>query len=92
MGKVSESIFSGATTIIPLADVQHIEKWGTFPEQETTGQVSGIKIITKHTRWNFEQDCWDNNIYLNRDEAQKFLNAWCNYRAELESETLKEHH
>lgn len=70
--KISESIFSGETTIIPMADVQHIEKC----------KQGGIIIITCHTKWDVEQDYWANNIYLNDEESKKFLEAWCYYRYE----------
>ena len=78
MGKVSESIFSGKSTIIPMADVQHIEK------QFYKNDFAGISIITKHTRWDMEADIWANNIYLPKEEAEKFIKAWCFYRHELE--------
>lgn len=35
--------------------------------------------------WDFEADCWMNDIYLNREEADKFMKSWCVYRSELES-------
>ena len=70
---VSESIFSGKTTIIPMADVQHIEK-----------HELGIKVITRHTRWDMEADTWANNIWLGEEEGKSFRQAWCHYRAEFE--------
>lgn len=87
-GTISESIFSGKTTIIPMADVQHIEK--SFEKVdlasgEKAGDLSGIMIITKHTCWNYQMDCWDNNIWLGKGEAEKFIQAWCNYRHEAEN-------
>lgn len=88
MGKVSESIFSGETTIIPMADVQHIERHWYGDVKKTKDNYRGIKIITKHTKWNQEMDTWENNIYLDKNEADKFLKAWCYYRYELEIETL----
>ena len=82
---VSESIFSGPRTIIPLADVQHIERnWYTDDERKKDN-YRGIIVITKNTCWNYEHDCWDNSIYLNRDEADLFLPVWCRYRAEVEA-------
>ena len=71
---VQESIFSGKTTVIPMADVQHIEK---HPN-------GGCKVITKHTRWDMEADTWANNIWLDTEEAVEFKKAWCLYRGELE--------
>jgi hypothetical protein len=36
-----------------------------------------------------QSDTWANNIYLDRKEADEFLNSWCMYRHELELETLQ---
>jgi hypothetical protein len=83
-GKVSESIFSGPTTIIPMADVQHIEKHWIGSDPRTRDNYAGIRIITCHTYWNNETDIWANNIYLDRSEANLFLKAWCDYRSELD--------
>ena len=85
---VSESIFSGKTTIIPMADVQHIEKLWYTSDEKTRDNYRGIKVITKHTRWDIEADSWSNNIYLDRQEGDDFLKAWCIYRNELEIESL----
>lgn len=74
--KISESIFSNKITIIPMADVQHIEKL------IKNGKPNGIFIITKHTHWNFERDMWDNPIYLSEEETQDFIGVWCLYRYE----------
>ena len=82
---VSESIFSGKTTIIPMADVQHIEKLWYTSDEKTRDNYRGIKVITKHTRWDIEADSWANNIYLDRQEGDDFLKAWCIYRNELEN-------
>jgi hypothetical protein len=79
MGNVTESIFSGDTLTIPLADVQHIEK-----------VQYGLMIITKHTKWNFEHDTWENAIFLADRIKDDFIRAWCNYRHELEKETHKD--
>ena len=92
MGKVSESIFSGKSTIIPMADVQHIEKqFHTCDLVDGTkkGDLSCILIITKHTKWDMEADCWANNICLSKDEAENFIKTWCFYRHELEKETIR---
>lgn len=89
-GQVTESIFSGNRTIIPMADVQHIEKHWYGDGERTRDNYKGIIVITKHTTWSTEMDNWKNNIYLDREEADKFLNAWYNYRYELEKSTLIE--
>jgi len=83
--KISESIFTGETTIIPMADVQHIERhWYPSDKPQTKDNVEGYKIVTKHTTYNLEADLWENNIYLTKDEGDKFLHAWCYYRHELD--------
>lgn len=83
---VDKSIFSGITTIIPMADVQHIERcwFSVKPDNRTRENYDGINIITKHTRWDMVADTWSNSIYLPKDEAKEFLNAWSTYRHELE--------
>lgn len=87
-GTVSESIFSGVTKVIPMADVQHIEKIYDDQKEKDKTRYRGILIITKHTTWNFEKGYWANGIYLDREEAEKFIMSWCFYRYELESSTL----
>ena len=71
--KISESICTVGQKVIPMADVQHIEKY-----------EYGCLVITKHTKWNMEHDVWENPINLNKDETKKFLEAWCYYRYELD--------
>lgn len=78
MGKVTESIYSSKSVIVPLADVQHIEKWAG-------GQ---LVVVTKHTTWDFDHDAWANNISISAGEADGFRAAWCRYRSELEADTL----
>lgn len=78
MGKATESIYSGSA-VIPLADVSHTEKRGID---------GGIVVVTKHTTWNQSADDYNNSIYLHKEEAPKFLAAFCRYRSEIESETL----
>lgn len=78
MHSVTESIYSGKTVIVPLADVQHIE----------TGNPLGLVVVTKHTRWDCEHDVWANAIWINGAEAEAFKRSWCAYRAELEVESL----
>jgi hypothetical protein len=77
MGAVTESIYSGVSCIIPLADVQHVER-----------KDRGLVVVTKHTRWDSELDFWANSIWIDASEAPAFLQAWCRYRSELESDTL----
>ena len=90
MGKASESIFDGDKPIIPLADVQHIKlHWYPTDNLKTRTNYRGIKIFTKHTRWDPATLDWANNIYLDKDEAGRFLRMWRTYRYEIESETLQ---
>jgi hypothetical protein len=77
MGTVTESIYSGKSTVVPLADVQHIEK-----------RELGLVVVTKHTRWDNDGDFWANSIWIDKAEADAFLKAWCTYRSELEADTL----
>ena len=81
MHTVTESIFSGSSVIVALADVQHIEK-------HDKNSVPGIMVITKHTRWDCEQDVWANAIWISEPEAAAFRSSWCRYRSELEADTL----
>ena len=89
-GEVTESIFDGIEHIIPLADVQHIERYWSIKDKHDKINCSGIIIITKHTTWNFEHDRWENGIYLGKKEAENFLKVWSYYRYELEKQTLKQ--
>lgn len=81
-GTVTESIYSGQNVIVPLADVQHIEK------HNSKGVPDGIMIVTRHTRWDHEHDVWANGIWIGEPEATAFRSAWCRYRSELEANTL----
>lgn len=78
MHTVSESIYSSKTLAVPLADVQHIDK----------SNPHGLVVVTRHTRWDPEMGSWANNIWVNKDEAEAFMRAWCGYRAELEADDL----
>jgi hypothetical protein len=78
MHTVTESIYSGKSVIVPLADVQHIE----------THNPSGLIVVTKHTRWDSDTGSWANNLWIDGSEANEFKSAWCRYRSELEADTL----
>jgi len=94
---ISESIFNGKNVVIPLADVQHIEKqyeaiYGielgcTVRKGTNYDKLSGIKVITDKTKWNFENDTWENAIWVGStdNQAQEFIRVWCQYRHELEN-------
>ena len=88
---INEIFFNGTTVIVPLADIQHIEKhfyikWNKELDiNEPTDEIAGYVIITKHTRWDMEADTWANNIYLNKEEGEKLINSWHKYRNEIDS-------
>lgn len=72
-----------------MADVQHIEKQKYSP---TSGRKkdfvpNGAFLITCHTKYNIEQDRWENPIWLSEDELQSFMEAWCIYRSEIDYKT-----
>ena len=94
---VTESIFSGKSIIIPMSDVQHIEKhFETIYEKDQFGishyastdysNLSGIQVITDKTKWNIENDCWENAIWIGAtdNQAEEFISSWCVYRSEKE--------
>ena len=83
-GHVTESMWSSDTLLIPLADVQHIEK------NYVCGQPCGLAVVTKHTRWDKDPDYWANSIFVPESDREDFVRAWCVYRHELEFNTLKD--
>lgn len=88
--KVSESIWSNKDILIPMMDVQHIEK--KYHDSDSAdkvvkkGDLMGISVITKHTTWNFEHDYWENPIWLSNvdKKAEKFMQDYCYLRYELD--------
>jgi len=84
----SETIYSDGNVIIPMADVQHIEKkyYSTdmLNPPVKQGDLMGILIITCHTRWDMIADCWANNIWIGREKAEDFIRAWCYFRYEVD--------
>lgn len=70
----TSAIFDG-TSIVPLAEVQHIEKLGG----------GKIMVIMKSTTYDFAQDDWMNPIWFAKGEAEQFLAAWYRYRFKLEA-------
>ena len=83
MVHIAEIIFSHKDVIIPLADVQHIEKH--YHNSDLIGGIkkgdfSGCQVITKHTKWAEKIDTWENAIWLNVNIADAFIRAWCLYR------------
>ena len=82
MGKVTESIFSGDTYIIPLAEVLFIVR------DKREGFKDRITVVFKGSTWSNETDYYNNIAYIIGAEAENFITAWCRYRAGLESETV----
>lgn len=78
MGKVTESIFSNKQVVIPMAEVSHVVK---LSDQ--------IEVVFKHSKWNDTFQHFEPSVHLSYQSAdKKFLRAWCDYRAELEADTL----
>lgn len=80
MAKVSESIFSGKTHVIPMAEVSYIHAHA--------GKSELTCVVMKSTTINPTNGEYNNAPYLEADEAASFKRAWCDYRSELEAETL----
>lgn len=78
MSEVTESIFDGETVIIPMKEVQYIER------DTREGYTDAIKIVLTGSTWNSEIDFFNNTPYLRGNEAESFIRAWCRYRSELE--------
>jgi hypothetical protein len=87
MGNVNESIFSGKSVIIPMAEVMYIER------DLRDKYKDAISIVMRGTTWNIEIDSYNNFAYLRHEEAKSFLECWCHYRDKLELDTLcTDHH
>lgn len=82
MKTVTESIFSGKTHVIPMAEVHHIER------DMREDYSDAIMVVLNGTTWNAEIDAYNNSAHLRHDEAEAFLSCWCRYRAELECDDL----
>ena len=72
--RISESIFSNEKVIVPMADIQHIEKL------KRDGESNGLWLITKQTNWDYEMDMWNNPIYITEEDSKGFIDAWYFYR------------
>ena len=68
-------IYQSDTLILPLADVQHILPIYDDPESPDK-RLTGIRVITKHTRWDHEANAWANDVYVEGPEAEKVLAAF----------------
>lgn len=62
-----------------MRDVQHIER---RPSRD------GIEVVMKTSTWNHEITGFNNSVRFCGEEAKKFVEAWCQYRSELEADTL----
>lgn len=93
MGIVSKSTFSTKNIMFSLADVQHIEKhyfdYNSDDGEVKKGDFNFNMVITKHTKWNFEHDTWENAIYLPIKDALEFDKAWRYYQYELNKDRRK---
>ena len=76
--KISESIYQDAEVIIPLAEVQYLQK---MPD-------GGIVVILSGTTWNPDLESWNNSAYIEPDRAEGFIRAWCFYRHEADGPFL----
>ena len=72
------SIFVNEHIAVNLNDVQHIE----FLKHNN--KPNGIWAIMKSTRYNFEQDCWDNPLFIPQEHALEFYNEWRKFQFERE--------
>lgn len=83
----SETIYSNGEVIIPMADVQHIEKKYhncNLVNGTKKGDLMGILVVMKFTRWNMEHDVWDNAIWIGSEKAEGFIKDWCYFRYEVD--------
>ncbi len=80
MGKrlASETIFSGKTSIIPMADVAFIEKDG---RPECAGC---IRVVMHASKWSEATQAFEPSVWMESEDAAKFLRAWCYYRGEID--------
>jgi hypothetical protein len=74
MAKVSESIFSGKTHIIPMAEISHLRK----------GVDGKVNVIFKHSVLDEAFGDYQPYTILFKEEAEALSQAWCHYRYELE--------
>jgi hypothetical protein len=75
-------LYESDTLLVPLADVQHVERHsgpGSF----------GLVVVMKSTRWDFTQSNWENNVWVDDEEAERFLAALRNYVQWIRINSLK---
>lgn len=81
MRNVTESIFSGNSVVVPMAEVVFIHKH----------YFNGFSINIVFRGSPVGDDGWHEGMAnLSGEEAESFLKCWCKYRSEIESETLSD--
>lgn len=87
----SETIWSNGKVIIPMCDVQHIERrdrkeWDSLPvttDSKMNVVRKGIVVVMKSTRLDSAGD-WDNGVWLWDDASDKFIADYCTFRGEID--------
>lgn len=82
-----KNIYYGKRCIVALAEVQHVEKLQRNDSLQPNDRQlvpNGINVITSKTHYDMEADVWANPIYISEDEAADFIQAWVEYRDEVE--------
>jgi len=77
MSKITESLFNGKKKIIPLAEV------GYVIESSATEHYQ-VNIVMKYSNFSRDLQCMDPMISLRGDEARDFMQAWKQYRHEVD--------
>lgn len=84
------SIYTGRTVIIPMADIQHCERLFrsarvAIKEGPQPPQPNGLRVVTSKTTYNQSGGHWENTAYILEDEREQFLEAWHAYRERVET-------
>jgi hypothetical protein len=77
----SGTIWSKGRYIIPMCDVQHIER-RPIPSSADPHKVQ-IVVVMKSTRLDNSGD-WDNAIWLQEDLGEQFIQDYCYFRSEID--------
>lgn len=78
------SIWEDDVSVIPLAEVQHLEKqWLKNPAGEKT--PNGLFVITSYTRWDATMDQWANPAFVSNENAAAFIYQFKKYREDVEN-------
>lgn len=81
MSKITESVWTSDRLLIPMADVQHIEKRSV----NNPSKPMYLMVVMKSTRYDNTCSEWANAIYIEPEKAESFMRDWCNYRGELDN-------